>query len=77
MDRTPGSQTRRDQTFTVTIEAIDSKAPSVRVRGVQGQALALAVRDPQQLQNVEVGDVVDITFYESLLITVEPAPKKN
>jgi hypothetical protein len=76
-DRTPGSETRRDQTFTVTIEAIDSKAPSVRVRGVQGQVRTLAVRDPQQLQNVKVGDTVDITYYESLLIKVEPAPKKN
>jgi hypothetical protein len=34
-DRAPGSTTRRQQTFTVTVQAID---PSVTVKGPQGDA---------------------------------------
>ena len=73
-DRVPGSETRRQQTFTVTIEAIDEKAPSVTVKGPQGRVVTLAVRDPKQLKSVKVGDTVDVTYYESLLIkTARPA----
>ena len=74
-DRTPGSETRREQTFTVTIEAIDPKAPSVTVKGPQGRVASFLVRDPAQLQRVKVGDTVDVTYYESLLIKVARAPK--
>lgn len=76
-DRVPGSETRRQQTFTVTIEAIDEKAPSVQVRGAQGRVQTLPVRDPAQLQHVKVGDTVDVTYYESLLVKVARAPKKD
>ena len=74
-DRTPGSTTRRQQTFTVTIEAIDVKTPSVTVKGPKGNVLAFAVRDPKRLQTLKVGDTVDVTYYESLLIKVARAPK--
>ena len=73
-DRAPGSETRRQQTFSVTIQAIDEKASSVTVKGPQGRVVTLAVRDPKQLQSVKVGDTVDVTYYESLLIkTARPA----
>jgi hypothetical protein len=76
-DRTPGSETRREQTFTVSIEAIDMKAPSVRVKGPEGRVLTLAVRDPTRLQSLKVGDTVDVTYYDSLLVKVVHAPKKK
>jgi Cu/Ag efflux protein CusF len=69
-DRTPGSETRREQTFTVTIEAIDPKTPAVTVKGPQGRVASFLVRDPAMLQKVKVGDTVDVTYYESLLIKV-------
>ena len=28
------------------------------------------VRDPTQLQSVKVGDTIDVTYYESLLVKV-------
>ena len=74
---TPGSETRRQQTFTVTIDAIDPKAPSVRVKGPEGRVETFPVRDAKQLQNLKVGDTVDVTYYESLLIKVARAPKKD
>jgi len=73
---TPGSETRRERTFTVTIEAVDPKVPSVRVKGPQGRVLTMAVSDPKQLQNLTPGDTVDLTYYESLLVKVgRPARK--
>ena len=30
----------------------------------------MMVRDPTQLQGVKVGDTIDVTYYESLLVKV-------
>jgi hypothetical protein len=35
----------------------------------------LGVRDPKNLQGLKVGDTVDVTFYESLLVKVARPPK--
>jgi hypothetical protein len=69
-DGTPGSETRREQTFQVTVTALDLTASSVTVKGPKGEVRTIAVRDPKQLQGVKVGDTVDVTYYESLLIKV-------
>lgn len=74
-DRTPGSETRRTETRTVTVEAVDTKASLVRVKGPQG-VLTYSVRDPKQLQALKVGDTIDITYYESLLVKVT-RPQKD
>jgi hypothetical protein len=75
-ERTPGSETRQERTFTATVEAVDMKAPSLRVKGPQGRVLTVAVTDPKQLQNLKAGDTVDLTYYESLLVKVgRPANK--
>ena len=73
---TPGSQTRKEQTFTATIDAIDANAPSVRLKGSQGRVVTLAVRDPGQLKSLKVGDGVDVTYYQSLMVKVARAAKK-
>lgn len=70
-ERTPGSERRRQQTFTVTIEAVDPKTSTVRVKGPQGTVLNVIAADPKQLQNLKPGDLVDLTYYESLLVTVK------
>jgi len=73
---TPGSETRRQQTFTVTVESVDPAAPSVTVKGPKGRVVTFAVSDPANLANVKAGDTVDVTYYESLLIKVA-RPKKD
>jgi hypothetical protein len=73
---TPGSETRKEQTFTATIDAIDPNAPSVRLKGAQGRVVTLAVRDPNQLKNLKVGDAIDVTYYQSLMVKVARAPKQ-
>ena len=75
-ERTPGSETRQERTFTVTVEAVDPKAPSLRVKGPQGRVVPLLVSDPKQVQNLKAGDTVDLTYYESLLIKIGRPEKK-
>ena len=75
-ERTPGSETRQERTFTVTVEAVDMKTPSLRVKGPQGRVVTMTVADPKQLQNLKAGDTVDVAYYESLLVKVGRPAKK-
>ena len=74
-ERAPGSNRRAQQTFRTTIDAIDARASSVTVKGVQGRVVTLALQDGKALQSLRVGDTLDVTYYESLLIDVS-RPKK-
>ena len=74
-DRTPGSETRREQTFSGKIDAIDVKALSLSVREPHGRVVPLTVSDAAQLQHLKTGDNVDVTYYESLLIKVDRPQK--
>jgi hypothetical protein len=60
---------------TVTIEAIDATVPSVTVRTADGHTMTAQVEDKKALDGVKVGDKVEITFTEALMVTVD-APKK-
>ena len=59
-----------ERTFRVTVEAIDPKAPSLTVKGPEGRVVVLGLRDANQLQNIKVGDSVDVRYFESLLVKV-------
>ena len=72
----PGAAMAQQTTVTVTITAIDPTIPTVTFMGPKGNTKTIKVRDPQRLNGVKVGDMVDITYTESLAIKVDPAPKK-
>jgi len=74
-ERAPGSETRRQQTHRFTIRSIDPKTPSLTVSEPQGHAVTLAVQDAKRLETLKVGDTVDVTYYESLMISVSRPPK--
>ena len=59
-DRTAGSEVRREQTYTVTIESLDMTGRTVRVKRGQEPAMTLGVRDPKNLQGLKVGDTVKV-----------------
>jgi hypothetical protein len=71
----PGGAVASQQNISVTIEAIDPAVPSVTVKGPQGRTATFKVSDPKNLQNVKVGDKVDISYTQALLIRVDPAAK--
>ena len=60
----------------IDIESLDMTGRTVRVKRGQEPAMTLGVRDPKNLQGLKVGDTVDVTFYESLLVKVARPPKK-
>ncbi len=60
-------------TMTVAITAIDPKAPTVTFKGPQGNTRTIKVRNPANLKGVSVGDTVEITWVEAVMIKVERA----
>jgi hypothetical protein len=71
----PGATAATQRTITATITAIDPKVPSITVKGPNGWTYSRKVEDTKALAQVKVGDKLDITWTEALLISVEPAPK--
>jgi hypothetical protein len=74
-ERAPGSETRRQQTLRFTVRAIDRKGPSLSVADAQGHVVTLATQDSKRLETLKVGDTVDVTYFESLMISVSRPPK--
>ena len=72
----PAAAMAQQTTVTVKITAIDTKTPTVTFMGTKGNTETIKVRDPKNLNGVKVGDMVDITYTESLAIKVEGAPRK-
>ena len=72
----PAAVMAQQTTVTVMITAIDLKAPTVTFMGPRGNKETIKVRDVNNLNGVNVGDKVDITYTESLAIKVDEAPKK-
>jgi hypothetical protein len=74
-ERAPGSETRRAQTLRFTVRSIDPSAPSLIVADAQGHVVTLAVQEPKRLEALKVGDTVDVTYFESLMISVSRPAK--
>jgi hypothetical protein len=66
---TSGSQ----QTITALIDAIDLNEPSISFRGPRGWTYATKVQDKKALEQVKVGDRVDITWTAATLVSVGAA----
>jgi hypothetical protein len=72
----PAGVVAKQVTVTVQITAIDTTVPSVTFKGPQGNTRTIKVKDPSKLVGVKVGDMVDITYTESLAVKVDKAPQK-
>jgi hypothetical protein len=71
----PGKTVATQRTMTAVIEAIDPKVPSITFKGPQGWKYSRRVLDKDVLKQVKVGDQVDFTWTEAVLIEVA-APSK-
>jgi hypothetical protein len=71
----PSGTAASQQTITATIDAIDMSVPSISFKGPRGWSYSSRVQDKKALQQVKVGDRVDITWTEAVVVSVEP-PKK-
>jgi hypothetical protein len=61
----------RQRTITATISAIDMKVPSITFTGPRGWNYSTRVEDKAALAKVKVGDKVDITWTEAMMVSVE------
>lgn len=67
----PAGLVGHSATVTASIAAIDKTAPSVTLRAPSGELTTFKVRHPEKLDQVSVGDLVDITYTEALAISVD------
>ena len=61
----------QQRTITATISAIDPKIPSISFVGPQGWKYSSRVQDKAALAKVKVGDKIDITWTEALLLSLD------
>jgi Cu/Ag efflux protein CusF len=71
----PGATVASQRTMTATVEAIDPKIPSITFKGPKGWKYSRRILDKNVLKQVKVGDQVDFTWTEAVMIEVT-APKK-
>ena len=66
-----GGTAARQRTITATISAIDPKVPSISFTGPRGWNYSTRVDDKAALAKVKVGDKVDITWTEAMLVSID------
>jgi hypothetical protein len=67
----PSGTIAQQETATVTLKAIDAKVPSVTVLTEDGRTVSFKVEDKKNLKDVKVGDKVEITYTEAVMISVK------
>ena len=71
----PAGTAATQKTMTVTITALDAKKSTITVKGPNGYNYSRKVEDKKALKQLKVGDQLDLTWTEAMLISVDP-PKK-
>ncbi len=62
-------------TVTSTIEAIGKDPLSVTLKGPEGGTRKIRVKNPKYLENVEVGDLVEMIYTQAVAVSVEETTK--
>jgi hypothetical protein len=73
--RKPVGTVAAQQTITATIDAIDMNVPSISFKGPRGWSYTTKVQDKEALSKVKVGEKVDITWTEALLVSFNEPTK--
>lgn len=71
----PGATIAAQRTMTAVVEAIDPKVPSITFKGPKGWKYSRRIQDRGVLKQVKVGDRVDFTWTEAVMIEVT-SPRK-
>jgi Cu/Ag efflux protein CusF len=67
----PGGTFSEQETASVTIKAIDAKVPSVTVLTEDGRTVSFKVEDKSKLEDVKVGDKVEVTYTVAVMVSVK------
>ena len=73
----PGGVAARLVTAVVEVVDVNPEKKTMSFKGEKGNVFTLDVKNPEQFTAVKKGDLVDVDYYESVAITVKPAPKKS
>ena len=71
----PGGTVANQRTLTVEITAIDPAIPSITVKSANGWIYSRKVTDKKALAQVKVGDKLDLTWNDAVLISFAEAKK--
>ena len=67
----PGGTIAQQETATVVVKAIDEKVPSITVLTEDKRTVSFKVEDKKNLKDVKVGDKVEVTYTEAVMISVK------
>jgi hypothetical protein len=68
---TTGATASHQRTITATITAIDQNAPSITFTGPRNWTYSTRVEDKKALSQVKVGDKVDLTWTEAMIVSLD------
>jgi hypothetical protein len=71
----PGATVATQRTMTAVVDAIDPTVPSISFKGPQGWKYSRRVHDKNVLTQVKVGDRVDFTWTDAVIVSFS-TPKK-
>jgi hypothetical protein len=71
-----GTTIATQRTITATITQLDPSIPSITFKGPNNWTYSSKVQDKKAIEKVKVGDKVDITWTEAVLVDVGPPEKK-
>lgn len=72
---TPAGAVGREVVVIATITAVDKTAQTVTIKGPQGNTETIKVKDPKNLEGVEAGNMVELTYTQALAITLDRSPQ--
>lgn len=67
----PGGAIGTQQTRTVTVKAVDMNAPSITVTTADGRTMTRKIGDKKNLEGVNPGDRIDITYTQAVVVAAE------
>jgi len=68
-----GATVTKERTVSVTVQEIDIPGVRLSVKDSKGSIQSFKVRDVNQLRELKVGDKVDVTYTEGLLVRADRA----
>lgn len=72
----PAGAAGKQVTVTATISALDIPGGTVTLTGPAGNSFRVKAKNPKNLELVKVGDMVEITYTQAMVVDVEPTAKK-
>ena len=66
--------TTRETALTAEVVGIDRSKGTISLKGESGDVTTVAVRRPERLAHLKVGDILRVSFRESVAMSVEKAP---